>query len=195
MSITIDQIKQLRDATGVSISHCKKALEEAGGDFDAAVDVLRKKGQAKAEARAGREVSQGIVQSYIHGNQKIGVLVKILCETDFVSRNDDFIEFTKDIAMHIAATSPKYLSPEEVTEEDMVKEIEIWKEQLKNEGKPEEIMDKIIEGKKKKYREEHALLTQKFVKNPEVTIEGFVKEMVAKMGENIKVGSFSRFEI
>jgi elongation factor Ts len=195
MSITLDQVKQLREATGISMMACKKALEEANGDQDKAVDLLRKKGMAKAAERSERSVGQGIVTSYIHSNSRMGVIVQLGCETDFVARNEEFVQLAKDIAMHIAAMNPLVISPDEVSHELVEKEREIWKEQLKNEGKKEQMIDGILVGKEKKFREEGALLTQPFVKNPEVTIERLVNDIVTKMGENIKIVRFCRFSI
>lgn len=195
MEITIDQLKQLRETTGVSMQACKDALKETNGDLEKAVDYLRKKGESKAAKLASRETKEGIVASYIHGNKKIGVLVEIQCETDFVARNEEFINFAQDIAMHIAATNPTAISPDEISDEAVAKEREIWAEQLSNEGKPADIHAKIIEGKEKKFREEGALISQPFVKNPELTIEKLVTDMGQKMGENIKISQFTRYEI
>ncbi len=193
MSISIEQIKVLREKTGVSMQACKKALEEANGDESKAVDILRKKGETKALERSDRITGQGIVASYIHTNNKIGVLVQFGCETDFVARNPDFQVLGKDIAMHVAAMNPLYISPTEVMPELIEKEREIWKAQLSKEGKPEKIWDKILEGKEKKFREEVSLLTQLFVKNPETTIEKLIADAVLKLGENIKILRFVRY--
>lgn len=193
--VSIDQIKHLREITGLSITICKKALVETGGDVEAALENLKKQGAAKAAKMSDRKTGEGTVASYVHSNGKIGVLVHIACETDFVAKNDDFQAFARDVAMHIAAASPAVLSPDEVSDELVDKERKIWEEQLKNEGKPENIWDKIIEGKEKKFREESALLKQPYIKNPEITIEDYVKEAVAKMGENIKIERFARFTV
>lgn len=195
MTVTVDQIKQLRMATGASMMACKSALEETNGEEDKAIDILRKKGEAKAAKRAERSTGQGVIASYIHSNNKIGVLVHLGCETDFVAKNEDFQTLAKDIAMHVAAAAPMYLSPDEVPDELIEKEKEIWKDQLKNEGKPEKIWDQIMTGKEGKFREEMALLTQPFVKNPDLTIDGLVNEAVNKIGENIKVEKFVRYSI
>jgi elongation factor Ts len=195
MSITLEQVKELREATGISMMACKKALEETGGDNEKAIDLLRKKGEAKSAERSQRATGQGIVTSYIHNNNKLGVLVQLACETDFVARNEEFMQLARDIAMHIAATNPLTLSPDEVSHELVEKEREIWREQLINEGKKEQMIDGILAGKEKKFREETALLTQPFVKNPEVTIERLIKDMMTKIGENVKIVRFMRFSI
>jgi elongation factor Ts len=190
---TLDQIKKLREQTGAGIIEVKKALEEANGDEDKAIELLRKAGQSKAVKKADREANEGIIGSYIHSNQKLGAMVKILCETDFVARNEDFQAFATDIAMHITAADPQCLRAEDVDENLVAKEREIWKEQLKEEGKPEEIMDKIMEGKENKFRAEVALLSQPFVKDPEKTVEDLLNETIAKIGEKIEIGEFARF--
>lgn len=195
MAVTIDQIKQLREQTGVSMMECKKALEEAGGDAEKAVDQLRKKGMAKAQKRAERTTGEGVIASYIHSNNKIGVLVHLGCETDFVAKNDDFKEIARNIAMHVAASAPLYVSPEEVPNELIDKEREIWKEQLKSEGKPEKILDQILEGKESKFRDEVSLLRQPYVKNPEITVEQMIQDAITKLGENIKLVKFVRYSI
>ncbi len=193
--VTIDQIKHLRELTGLSISICKKALVEADGEVEKALDNLKKQGAAKAAKMADRSTGEGTIAHYVHSNGKIGVLVHIACETDFVAKNEDFQSFARDVAMHIAAAAPTCVSPDEVSQEAVDKEKEIWKEQLKNEGKPENIWDKIREGKEKKFRAETALLKQQYVKNPELTIEEYVKDAIAKMGENIKIERFARFTV
>lgn len=195
MPISLEQVKELREATGISMMACKKALEETGGDYQKALDHLRKKGQAKALERSERSTGQGIVTSYIHGNGKIGVLVQLGCETDFVAKNEQFQQLGKDIAMQVAATNPLVITPSEVSHELVEKEREIWKEQLKNEGKKEQMIDNILTGKEKKFREETSLLKQAFVKNPEITVEQLLTDAITKMGENIKVVRFSRFSI
>lgn len=195
MAISIEQIKSLRARTGVSMQSCKKALEEANGDENKAIEILRKKGEAKAVERSERSTGQGVIASYIHSNNKIGVLLQIGCETDFVAKSDDFQTLAKDISMHIAAMNPLYISPSEVSKELVEKEREIWRAQLAKEGKPEKIWDKIMEGKEKKFREEISLLTQPFVKNPELTIEKLVSDAILKIGENIKLIRFTRYSI
>lgn len=194
MAVTLDQIKELRELTGASMMACKKALEEQG-DIEKAIEFLRKKGEAKAVERGERSTNQGVVTSYIHGNGKLGVLVQLGCETDFVARNEDFVLLARDIAMHIAATNPLHLSPDEISHELIEKEREIWREQLKNEGKNDKIVDTILVGKEKKFREENSLLKQAFVKNPEITVEMLLTTAMTKMGENIKVVRFSRFSL
>lgn len=193
MTISLEQIKELREKTGVSMQSCKKALEEAGGDQTKAVELLRKKGEAKAVERSDRSTGEGTTTSYIHSNNKLGVLLQLGCETDFVARSEDFQGLAKDIAMHIAAMNPLYIGPDEVSHELIEKEREIWKAQLSKEGKPEKMWDKIIEGKEKKFREELALLKQPFVKNPEVAVEKLIADAVLKLGENIKVMRFTRY--
>ena len=195
MSVSLDQIKELREATGASMMACKKALEESNGDSAKAIEALRKKGEMKAAERSERSTGQGVVASYIHGNGKLGVLVQLACETDFVARNEDFVNLAKDLAMHIAATNPLTISPDEVSHELVEKEREIWRAQLINEGKKEQMLDKIMEGKEKKFREETSLLKQAFVKDPEKTVEQILVTAVNKMGENIKVVRFTRFSI
>lgn len=195
MAATLEQIKELRETTGISMMSCKKALEETNGDYQKALDLLRKKGEAKAAERSERSTGQGVVASYIHGNGKLGVLVQLGCETDFVARNEEFVNLAKDIAMHVAALNPLVIDPAEVSHELVEKEREIWKEQLKNEGKKEAMMDNILTGKEKKFREEAALLKQAFVKNPEKTVEQLLTEAITKMGENVKVVRFSRFSL
>lgn len=195
MTISLHQIKELRAQTGVSMTECKKALEEALGNNEKAIEILRKKGAAKALDRSKKSTSEGLVVSYIHSNNKIGVLAEISCETDFVARSDAFKELSHDIAMQIAATNPLTISPDDIPADLIDKEKEIWHEQLKNEGKPENIVPKIIVGKENKFREENALLTQQFVKNPNITIEKLLNEYVTKLGENILIKRFSRYQI
>lgn len=195
MSITIDQIKQLRELSGVSMTDCKKALIETKGDQEKAIIWLRTHGISKASAKVGREAKEGLITSYIHSNHKIGVLLEINCETDFVARDENFVLFSKDLAMQIAATAPYSIAPEEISQELIIKEREIWQEQLKNEGKPENMLDKILEGKEKKFRDENSLLKQAFIKNSEITIEKLLAEKIAAFGENIKIKRFARFQI
>ncbi len=195
MSVSLEQLKELRDITGVSMTACKKALEESSGDINKAVELLRKKGEAKAVERSERSTGQGVVASYIHQNNKIGVLVQLGCETDFVAKNEDFVQAAKDIAMHVAAMNPLTLNPEDVSNELVEKEKEIWKEQLIKEGKKEDMLDNIMVGKEKKFREEISLNKQSFVKDPEITIEKLITDLVNKMGENIKIVRFCRYSI
>ena len=193
--ITSKLVKELRDKTGAGMMDCKKALVETDGDIDKAVDLLRKKGLAAAAKRAGRETKEGVIGSYIHMGGKIGVLVEINCETDFVARTDDFQALVKDIAMHIAAAAPQYLAPEDVPADVVEREKEIYKSQALEEGRPEKIIDKIVEGKLKKFYEEACLLNQKFVKDPSKTVSDRIAETIAKLGENIKVSRFVRFQL
>lgn len=195
MTISPNQIKQLRDITLASIMDCKEALEEAGGNVEEAKEVLLKKGKNIAMKKSSREAVEGIVHSYIHSNNKIGALLELNCETDFVARNKEFIELAHDLAMHIAAMDPHYLSLEDIPEEILKREGEIYKEQLVNSGKADDIIEKAIEGKIKKYSEEVCLLTQPFVKDQDKTVSDLINEYIAKLGENIKVGKFIRYEI
>lgn len=193
--MSLEQIKKLREKTGAGIVEVKKALMDADGDENKAIEILRKRGQEKANKKSERTTQEGVVASYVHSNNRLAATVKLYCETDFVARNDEFKELARDIAMHIAALNPKYLNPMDVPRDIIDKEKEIWTEQLKNEGKKEEMIPKILEGKEKKFREELALLTQAFVKNPEQTVGDLVKEKIGKIGENIQVGEFSRLEL
>ncbi len=191
----LEEIKKIREQTGAGVVDIKKALDEASGDTVKALEILRKKGQSKAQKKSTREASEGAVVSYIHSNNKIGSIVKLFCETDFVARNDEFKELANDIAMHISAMDPQYLNPEDVVDELVRKEKDIWQEQLKKENKPADIMEKIMAGKEKKFREEISLMTQPFVKNPDITIGELITEKIGKIGENIKVGGFVRYEL
>ena len=195
MSITAGAIKELREQTGVGMMACKKALTEANGDIDKAMDVLRKKGLAMAAKKSSRTASEGLITSYIHSNKKIGVLLEVNCETDFVAKTDDFQSFVKDIAMHIAATNPAYVRREEIPTEVIEKEKEIYADQVKD--KPAQVIEKILEGKIEKFYSETCLLNQIFVKDEEQkkTINDLVVEKVAKLGENIVVNRFTRFQI
>ncbi len=194
MTITAEMVKNLREKTGAGMMDCKKALTEAEGDFDKAVELLRKKGLAAAEKKAGRQASEGVIGSYIHMD-KIGVLLEVNCETDFVARTDDFKEFVKDVAMHIAAASPRYLSREDIPEDVINKEKEIYKEQIKN--KPEHVVEKIVQGKLEKFYSEVCLLDQVFVKDPEgkKKVKDLLTEMIAKLGENIVIRRFVRYQL
>ena len=193
MKITADMVKDLRERTSAGMLDCKKALTEAGGDVDKAVEILRKKGLAAAAKKAGRVAAEGAVGSYIHAGGKIGVLVEVNCETDFVARTDDFQELVKDVAMHIAASSPRFVQREEVTEDVLASEREIYREQALAAGKPEKIVDRIVDGKMEKYFSEHVLLEQPFVKDPDKTVQQLITERVAKIGENIQVRRFAHF--
>ncbi len=191
----LEQIKKLRELTGAGIVEVKKALDEAAGDDKKAIEILRKRGQEKAMKKSDRVAGEGVVVSYIHSNGRVGAMVKLLCETDFVGRNEEFKALAQDIAMHITAANPTYLKPEEVPAEIVAKEREIWTAQLAEEKKPEDIMNKILEGKEKKFREENSLLTQPFIKNPDQTVGELIIEKISKIGENIQVGEFSRLEL
>ncbi len=191
----LDKIKNLRERTGAGVVDVKKALEESQGNEDKALEIIRKKGQAKAAKKTGRSAKEGILGVYIHSTNKVGALIKLFCETDFVGRNEEFKELARDLAMHITASSPEYLRPEGVPSSRIGKEREIWKEQLLNQGKKEAMLDKILAGKEKKFRDEVSLLSQPFVKNPEITVKELVEEKIGKIGENIQIGEFIRFEI
>ena len=195
VTISAAMVKQLREQTGAGIMDCKEALSECSGDVSKAVDFLRKKGLATAAKRAGRATTEGIVESYIHMDSKLGVLVEINCETDFVAKNDDFKEFAKNIAMHITATNPVSIRQEDVPEEAIDKEKEIYRGQVLEMGKPEKIVDKIVEGKLKKYFKDNCLMNQAYVRDPNITIEDLLNETVAKIGENIIIKRFARFKI
>ena len=188
-------VKKIRERTGAGMVAIKKAVDEAGGDEEKAIEILRKQGQSKAAKKADRVANEGVVVSYVHSNNKVGALVKLLCETDFVARNEAFVALAKDIAMHITAMNPKFIKPEEMPAELIEKEKEIWRVQLETEGKPSEMIEKIMIGKEKKFREESALLTQVFVKNPDMTIGELIVEAIGKMGENIQIGEISRIEL
>lgn len=187
-------IRNLRERTGAGMMDCKGALDEAGGDVEQAIDILRKKGIAKAAKKSGREAAEGIIESYIHGSGRVGVLVEINSETDFVARNADFQAFVKDIAMHIAAAKPIAVSADDLDPAVLAKEREIYEEQIRGEGKPEAIIGKIVDGKIAKYKKEVSLLDQEFVKNPDVTVGQLLAETIARIGENIVIRRFARFE-
>ena len=195
MGITAKMVADLRAATNAGMMDCKKALKETGGDMDAAADYLRKKGIASASKKEGRATSQGIVGSYIHMGGKVGVLVEVACETDFVARTDDFQNFVHDIAMHIAAASPMAVTREEVDSSLVEKEKEIYAAQMREEGKPDNIIDKIVEGKVDKYYSEIVLLEQKYVKDPDMTVEDYLKSIIGKLGENMQIKRFTRYQI
>ncbi len=195
MEITAKMVKELRDKTGAGMMDCKKALVEGDGDFEKAVIYLREKGIAKAASKQGRTTAEGIIATYIHYGDKLGAMVEINCETDFVARTDKFKEFGKDIAMHIAAVAPLYVRREEVDQEYITKEREIFKQQALNDGKPENIVDKIVDGRIDKHFSEIVLMEQPFVKDNDKNIDEFVKLMVGAIGENIVVKRFSRFRL
>jgi len=195
VQITSETVKKLRDKTGVGMMDCKKALEETGGDFDKAVEILRKKGIEVANKRSGRAASQGTVASYIHMGGKIGVLLEVNCESDFVAKSDDFNNFVKDVAMQIAASSPDWVTRDEVPEHVLSKEKEILKEQALKTGKPEKVLDKIVEGKLSKFYSERCLMDQHFVKDQEKTIKQLLDELMAKTGEKCLIRRFARYQV
>ncbi len=191
--ITTEQIKELRNKTGISIGQCKNALEEAGGDMEKAIVILSKKGGDIAAKKSERELKSGIVATYIHNGGKVGAMVELLCETDFVAKNEDFQKIAYDIAMQIAATSPTFKAKEDVAEEDKKKAMEVFEEEVKD--KPEEMREQILEGKLTSYFKEKILLEQSFIKDPETTINGLIEGAVQKFGERTELGQFVRFEI
>jgi elongation factor Ts len=195
LTISTSIIRELREKTGVGIMDCKAALLECDGDISRAIDHLRKKGIATAKKRGGRATSQGQVQSYIHAGGKIGVLVEVNCETDFTGKTEDFTSFVKDIAIQVAATNPVAIDRERVPEDVLEKEKEIYASQAKSSGKPEKVIEKIVEGKLKKFFSEACLLEQPFVKNPDITIQNLLNDLIAKTGENIVVKRFVRFQL
>ena len=194
-AISATMVKQLREKTGAGMMDCKNALSECDGDMDKAVDFLRKKGLATAQKRAGRTMTEGIIQSYIHLGGKLGVLVEVNCETDFVARNEEFQEFAKNISMHIAASNPLGIQAEDVPEDIVKKEKEIYRAQALELGKPENVIEKIVEGKLKKFFTDNCLLNQPYVKNPDITISDLLTEMIGKIGENISIKRFVRYQI
>ncbi|MBS3908178.1 MAG: translation elongation factor Ts [Actinobacteria bacterium] len=195
MEITAAAVNELRKLSGAGMMDCKKALSEAGGDVAAATDILRKKGLASLAKRAGREANEGLVESYIHSGGKIGVLVEVNSETDFVARSDDFKQFAHDVALQIAAGNPTYVTREEVPESIVIKEMEIYRAQGLEEGKPENVLDKIAQGRIEKYYQQVVLMEQEFVKNPDMTMKDYLGGLVAKLGENIGVRRFVRYEL
>lgn len=195
MHIDAQVVKALRDKTGAGMMDCKKALQETGGDEEKAVNVLREKGLAAAARRAGKSTNQGIVDAYIHLGGKIGVLVEVNCETDFVARNDQFREFVRNMCLQIAATNPAYLKKEDVPADVLDNERQIIKAQALNEGKPEKVIDKIIDGRIDKYYRENCLMEQAFVRDEEIAVNELLADLIAKIGENIVIRRYSRFEI
>lgn len=195
MEITAEMVKNLREQSGAGIMDCKNALKEAQGDLESAITFLRKKGAAKAEKKLDRDTGEGKIGSYIHAGAKMGVLVRVNCETDFVANTPEFGELVKDMALHIAATNPKFVSKEEVTQEVLDKEREIFIHQAKESGKPEKVIEKIVNGKMNKFYEENCLLEQTFIKDRGITIQEMIRQKIASLGENITVGSISRMEI
>jgi elongation factor Ts len=193
--ITAQMVKEIRDRTGAPFIDCKKALEEVAGDFDKAVEILKIKGVAKAAKKVGRETPEGTITSYIHAGGKIGVMVEVNCETDFVARNEEFQSFAKEVAMQIAAGNPTYVDRESIPAEELEKEKEIMKAQVIESGKPENIADKIVEGKIEKYYEEVCLLEQTYIRDSKVKINDLLQALIGKIGENIKIRRFVRFQL
>jgi len=195
MDITADRVKELRQRTGIGVMECKEALAECQGDIEKAIAALRKKGAARAQERMNREASQGIVHAYIHLEGKLGVLVEVNCESDFVARNDEFKELAKNIAMQIAAANPRFVSAADIPATELEQEKEIIRAQLQDTKKPPQIIEKIVEGKLKKYYEEVCLLDQPYIRDDKQTIQQIIASTIAKFGENIKVRRFARFEL
>ncbi len=195
MTITTKMVKDLRDKTQAGMMDCKRALENTNGDMEKAIDLLRQKGLAVAAKRANRATSEGVVATYIHAGGKLGVMVELGCETDFVAKNDEFREFAKDIAMHIAAANPISINRDEVPAAVIAREKDIFVQQALESGKPEAIIEKMVTGKIEKFLAEVALLEQKFVKNPDLSIQDLLNELIGKMGENISVKKFARFQV
>ena len=195
MQITVAQVKELRELTGAGIMECKKALQDANGDKEKAVELLRKRGLAKASRKKGRTANEGIVYSYIHAGGKLGAMLELNCETDFVARTDEFQMLAKEIAMQIAASAPLYVSREDVPEDVLVKEREIYAEEARASGKPENVIDRIVKGKLEKFFEEFCLLDQPYIRDPEKKVHELIDGAIAKLGENIVVRRFSRFKL
>jgi elongation factor Ts len=195
ITISASTVKELRDKTGAGMMDCKEALKESDGDISKAVDFLRKKGLATAAKRAGRAMSEGTIQTYIHTGGKLAVMVEVNCETDFVAKNEDFVQFARNIAMHIAATNPVSISQQDVPKEVVDKEMEIYRDQIRAMGKPEQMIDKIAEGKLSKFYKENCLLNQAYVRDPNVTISDLINAQIAKIGENITIKRFVRFQV
>ncbi len=193
--ITAQMVKELRDSTGAPFIDCKKALEEVSGDLDKALDILKIKGVAKASKKVGRETPEGTVTSYIHAGGRIGVMVEVNCETDFVAKNEEFQAFAREVAMQIAAANPKYISKEEIPEAELEREKEVMKAQVVESGKPANIAEKIVEGKLEKFFEEVCLLNQTHIRDSKVKINDLLQALIAKIGENIKVRRFTRFQL
>jgi elongation factor Ts len=195
MEVTTDMIKELRAATGAGILDCRKALTEAGGDYQKAVDYLREKGLAMAAKRANREASEGIVELYSHGGGRVGVMVEVNCETDFVARSDDFRQFAHEVALQIAAAAPKYIAEEEIPADEFDHEADIARKRAKEEGKPANVLEKIVEGRIQKFKDEVVLLRQAYIRDESLTIEKLLHENIAKIGENIIIRRFQRWEL
>ncbi len=195
MAVNAQQVKELREKTGAGMMDCKRALQETDGDMEEGIKLLRKKGMASADKKASRAANEGLVDSYIHMGGKIGVMVEVNCETDFVARNEEFRTFVHDVAMHIAASSPRWVSRDEVPEDVVASEMEIYTEQARATGKPDNVLAKIAEGKLNKWYETVILLEQHFVKDPDKTIDDLRRELVGKIGENVEVRRFVRFQL
>ncbi len=188
-------VKELRERTNVGMMDCKKALQDASGDMEKAVDLLRQKGLAKAMKRAGREATDGLIHSYIHSGGKIGVLVEVNCETDFAAKSEDFAEFVRNVALQIAAASPLGVSPEDISQDVVERERAIYMAQAKESGKPENILEKMVDGKVRKFYEENTLMGQKFIRDPEKTMQDYLNELIAKIGEKIQIRRFCRYQL
>jgi len=195
LEINASLVKELRDRTGVGIMDCKEALKECKGDIEQAIDYLRKKGITTAKKRGGRATSEGQIQAYIHAGGKIGVLLEVNCETDFSAKTEDFTSFVRNVAMHIAASNPVAIDREGIPSEMLEKEREIYATQAKESGKPEKVLEKIVDGKMKKFYSEACLLEQPYVRNPDITVQDFLNELMAKTGENINIRRFVRFQL
>ncbi|WP_025321960.1 translation elongation factor Ts [Deferrisoma camini] len=195
MAITAQAVKELRERTGAGMMDCKKALQETGGDMDKAVEYLRKKGLADAAKKAGRVAAEGLVHSYIHAGGRIGVLVEVNCETDFVARTDAFKQFVHDVAMHVAATNPRWLDRESAPADEVENERRILSEQAAESGKPPHVIEKMVEGRLQKFLKENCLLDQPFVKDPDLTVGDLLKQKIAELGENIRIRRFVRFQL
>jgi len=193
--ITAQMVKELRDSTGAPFIDCKKALEEVSGDLEKALDILKIRGVAKASKKVGRDTPEGIVMSYIHAGGKIGVMIEINCETDFVARNEEFQAFAREVAMQIAASNPRYISKDQIPEAELEREKEVMKAQVLESGKPAEIAQKMVEGKIKKYYEEVCLLNQTYIRDAKLKIDDLLQALIAKIGENIKIRRFVRFQL
>ena len=195
MTISANHVKELRERTGIGMMECKKALEESSGDIEKAITVLRKKGHARAKVKMERRAKEGAVGSYIHLNGKIGVLVEVNCESDFVARNEEFQALVKNISLHIAAANPRYISSEEIPQEILEEEKDIIKEQFKDSGKPPEIVDKIVQGKLSKFYQEACLLEQLYIKDDKMAVKELLTSFIAKFGENVVIRRFARYEL
>ncbi len=195
MDITMEQIKELRQATGAGVLDCKNALQQAEGDFDKAVDALREKGLAKAVKRSGREASEGVLDLYSHGNGRVGVMVEVNCETDFVARSEAFREFAHEMALQIAAASPRWIQEQDIPEDVLAHEAEIIRKRFLDEGKPEHILDRIVEGALDKFKDEVCLLRQPYIRDDDISIQDFLHQTIAAIGENIVIRRFVRWEV